>query len=151
MNILSIDHGLKRIGLAIGNSDRKIATPISHINNMSEIFVIDQIKSIIKDYEIEEIIIGIPLDEDGNDSLQSDKVRKFAYLLKKNVNLNLFGIDERFSSVDSEKILINVDLSRKKRKKNIDSLSASIILQRYFDGNKIILLWTKINKRKKLE
>ncbi len=140
MNILSIDHGLKRIGLAIGNSDRKIATPISHINNMSEIFVIDQIKSIIKDYEIEEIIIGIPLDEDGNDSLQSDKVRKFAYLLKKNVNLNLFGIDERFSSVDSEKILIDVDLSRKKRKKNIDSLSASIILQRYFDGNKIILL-----------
>tara|TARA_B100000530_G_C15920825_1_gene473110 strand:+ start:322 stop:744 length:423 start_codon:yes stop_codon:yes gene_type:complete len=140
MNILSIDHGLKRIGLAIGNSDRKIATPISHINNMSEIFVIDQIKSIIKDYEIEEIIIGIPLDEDGNDSLQSDKVRKFAYLLKKNVNLKLFGIDERFSSVDSEKILIDVDLSRKKRKKNIDSLSASIILQRYFDGNKIILL-----------
>ena len=86
MNILSIDHGLKRIGLAIGNSDRKIATPISHINNMSEIFVIDQIKSIVKDYEIEEIIIGIPLDEDGNESLQSDKVRKFAYLLKKNVN-----------------------------------------------------------------
>ena len=127
MNILSIDHGLKRIGLAIGNSDRKIATPISHINNMSEIFVIDQIKSIIKDYEIEEIIIGIPLDEDGNDSLQSDKVRKFAYLLKKNVNLKLFGIDERFSSVDSEKILIDVDLSRKKRKQNIDSLSASII------------------------
>ena len=151
MNILSIDHGLKRIGLAIGNSDRKIATPISHINNMSEIFVIDQIKSIIKDYEIEEIIIGIPLDEDGNDSLQSDKVRKFAYLLKKNVNLNLFGIDERFSSVDSEKILIDVDLSRKKRKKNIDSLSASNILQRYFDGNEIILLWTKINIRKKLE
>ena len=107
---------------------------------MSEIFVIDQIKSIIKDYEIEEIIIGIPLDEDGNDSLQSDKVRKFAYLLKKNVNLKLFGIDERFSSVDSEKILIDVDLSRKKRKKNIDSLSASIILQRYFDGNEIILL-----------
>ena len=140
MNILSIDHGLKRIGLAIGNSDRKIATPISHINNMSEIFVIDQIKSIVKDYEIEEIIIGIPLDEDGNESLQSDKVRKFAYLLKKNVNLKLFGIDERFSSVDSEKILIDVDLSRKKRKKNIDSLSASIILQRYFDGNEIILL-----------
>jgi len=140
MNILSIDHGDKRIGLAIGNSDRKIATPISYINNMSENFVIDQIKTLINDYEIDEIIIGIPLDEDGNESLQSNKVRKFACLLKKNVNLNLLGIDERFSSVDSEKMLIDIDLSRKKRKKNIDSLSASIILQRYFDGNEIILL-----------
>ena len=140
MNILSIDHGDKRIGLAIGNSGRKIATPISHINNMSVNFVIDQIKKLINDYEIDEIIIGIPLDEDGNESLQSNKVRKFACLLKKNVNLNLLGIDERFSSVDSEKMLIDIDLSRKKRKKNIDSLSASIILQRYFDGNEIILL-----------
>ena len=140
MNILSIDHGDKRIGLAIGNSGRKIATHISHINNMSVNFVIDQIKTLINDYEIDEIIIGIPLDEDGNESLQSNKVRKFACLLKKNVNLNLLGIDERFSSVDSEKMLIDIDLSRKKRKKNIDSLSASIILQRYFDGNEIILL-----------
>lgn len=140
MNILSIDHGDKRIGLAIGNSGRKITTPISHINNMSENFVIDQIKTLINDYEIDEIIIGIPLDEDGNESLQSNKVRKFACLLKKKVNLNLLGIDERFSSVDSEKMLIDIDLSRKKRKKNIDSLSASIILQRYFDGNEIILL-----------
>ena len=107
---------------------------------MSVNFVIDQIKTLINDYEIDEIIIGIPLDEDGNESLQSNKVRKFACLLKKNVNLNLLGIDERFSSVDSEKMLIDIDLSRKKRKKNIDSLSASIILQRYFDGNEIILL-----------
>ena len=78
MNILSIDHGDKRIGFAIGNSIRKISTPLTQITNSSLDYVISQIKSLIIQYEIEQIIIGIPFNEDGGDSLQSLKVRDFA-------------------------------------------------------------------------
>ena len=140
MNILSIDHGDKRIGLAIGNSIRKISTPLNQITNSSLDFVISQIKSLIIQYEIEQIIIGIPFNEDGGDSLQSLKVRDFANIIKTELNLVVLGVDERFSSIDSEKLLIDIDVSRKKRKKSLDSLSASIILKRYFDNEECVRL-----------
>ena len=141
MNILSIDHGDKRIGFAIGNSIRKISTPLNQITNSSLDFVISQIKSLIIQYEIEQIIIGIPFNEDGGDSLQSLKVRDFANIIKTELNLVVLGVDERFSSIDSEKLLIDIDVSRKKRKKSLDSLSASIILKRYFDNEECVRLW----------
>ena len=103
-------------------------------------FVISQIKSIIIQYEIKQIIIGIPFNEEGGDSLQSLKVRDFAKIIKTELNLDVLGIDERFSSIDSEKLLIDIDVSRKKRKKNLDSLSASIILKRYFDNEEFVRL-----------
>ena len=140
MNILSIDHGDKRIGFAIGNSKRKISTPLNQIANLSLDFVISQIKSIIIQYEIKQIIIGIPFNEEGGDSLQSLKVRDFAKIIKTELNLDVLGIDERFSSIDSEKLLIDIDVSRKKRKKNLDSLSASIILKRYFENEEFVRL-----------
>jgi putative Holliday junction resolvase len=140
MNILSIDYGERRIGFAIGNSNRKIATPLSVIQNVSLDSVIENIIQVVKNYEIDSIIIGIPLNEDSTESMQATRVRDFCSKIKKKINLPIMGIDERFTSVNSEKLLLDLDMSRKKRKKYIDSIAATIILQSYFANNETILL-----------
>lgn len=140
MNILSIDYGERRIGFAIGNSNRKIATPLSVIHNVSLDSVIENIIQVVKNYEIDSIIIGIPLNEDSTESMQATRVRDFCSKIKKKINLPIMGIDERFTSVNSEKLLLDLDMSRKKRKKYIDSIAATIILQSYFENNETILL-----------
>jgi len=140
MNILSIDYGERRIGFAIGNSNRKIATPLSVIHNVSLDSVIENINQVVKNYEIDSIIIGIPLNEDSTESMQATRVRDFCSKIKKKINLPIMGIDERFTSVNSEKLLLDLDMSRKKRKKYIDSIAATIILQSYFENNETILL-----------
>jgi len=140
MNILSIDYGERRIGFAIGNSNRKIATPLSVIHNVSLDSVIENINQVVKNYEIDSIIIGIPLNEDSTESMQATRVRDFCSKIKKKINLTIMGVDERFTSVNSEKLLLDLDMSRKKRKKYIDSIAATIILQSYFANNETILL-----------
>ena len=140
MNILSIDYGERRIGFAIGNSNRKIATPLSVIHNVSLDSVIENINQVVKNYEIDSIIIGIPLNEDSTESMQATRVRDFCSKIKKKINLTIMGVDERFTSVNSEKLLLDLDMSRKKRKKYIDSIAATIILQSYFENNETILL-----------
>jgi putative Holliday junction resolvase len=140
MNILSIDYGERRIGFAIGNSNRKIATPLSVIQNVSLDSVIENIIQVVKNYEIDSIIIGIPLNEDSTESMQATRVRDFCSKIKKKINLTIMGVDERFTSVNSEKLLLDLDMSRKKRKKYIDSIAATIILQSYFENNETILL-----------
>ena len=138
MNILSIDYGDKRIGFAIGDSERKIPNPLQVIQNNSIPNIIDEIKKIVISYDEEKIVIGIPLNEDSSIGNQSYKVKDFSLLIKKELNIDVVGVDERFSSVDAEKMLLEQDLSRKKRKKVIDALAASIILQRYFENDDLV-------------
>ena len=138
MNILSIDYGDKRIGLAIGDSERKIPNPLQVIQNNSIPHIIDEIKKIVISYDVEKIVIGIPLNEDSTIGNQSYKVKDFSLIIKKELNIDVVGVDERFSSVDAEKMLLEQDLSRKKRKKVIDALAASIILQRYFENDDLV-------------
>ncbi len=138
MNILSIDYGDKRIGFAIGDSERKIPNPLWFIQNNSIPYIIDEIKKIVIFYDVKKIVIGIPLNEDSSIGSQSYKVKDFSLIIKKELNIDVVGVDERFSSVDAEKILLEQDLSRKKRKKVIDALAASIILQRYFENDDLV-------------
>ena len=74
MNILSIDYGDKRIGFAIGDSERKIPNPLQVIQNNSIPHIIDEIKKIVISYDVEKIVIGIPLNEDSSIGNQSYKI-----------------------------------------------------------------------------
>jgi len=138
MNILSIDYGDKRIGFAIGDSERKIPNPLQVIQNNSIPHIINEIKKIVISYDVEKIVIGIPLNEDSSIGNQSYKVKDFSLIIKNELNIDVVGVDERFSSVDAEKMLLEQDLSRNKRKKVIDALAASIILQRYFENDDLV-------------
>lgn len=135
MRILALDIGTKRIGVAISDEEHIIARGIGGIERNGK--EIEKIKEIIKKYEVEGIVYGLPLKMDGSISAQTEVVVSFISKLKEEVSIPLYPWDERLTTKQAETILIEADISRKKRKKLIDKLSAQIILQNYLDAKNL--------------
>ncbi len=133
---LGIDFGEKNIGIAISDVGRQIASPYTILKNKSYKELFPEIKKIIDEMDVAVIVIGLPLQMNGQEGKTAEKVRNFAN------NLSLFlpdieitFIDERMSSGMAEKMLIkNFDLSRGKRKTILDKIAAAEILQRALDS-----------------
>ncbi|MCM8766578.1 MAG: Holliday junction resolvase RuvX [Candidatus Omnitrophica bacterium] len=133
MRILCIDIGDKNIGVAISDEENLIARGLGTIK-LKEDFI-DKIKEIIKNYNVGKIVYGLPLKMDGSFSIQTEKTMAFISKLKQEIkDVEFVPFDERFTTTIAERFLISADLSRKKRKKYIDKLSAQIILQNYLDS-----------------
>ncbi|MCD6407911.1 Holliday junction resolvase RuvX [bacterium] len=132
MRILCIDVGEKRIGVAISDEEKIIARGLGTIERGKG--EVKKIKEIIEKYNVEKIVFGLPLRLDGSISSQTEKTIAFISKLKEEISLPFIPWDERLSSRQAETILLEADLSRKKRKKLIDKLSAQIILQNYLDS-----------------
>src|SRR3990170_4104950 len=124
MRILALDVGDKRIGVAISDELEIAAHSLTTIHRTDQIRDMAGIKQIIEDYNVQEIVVGI----------QADKVSKFADVLKNEVTIPVIFMDERLSTRFVEKILIDADVSRKKRGKVIDKLAAVVILQDYMSS-----------------
>ena len=136
MRFLGIDYGKARIGLAISDEEKIIATPLDTIKNQKD--YLDIILKIIKEKDVEKTIIGLPLLLSGKDSDFTTEVREFAKKIKTLSNIEIVLWDERLTSKEVEKFLISEKIKRKKRSKLVDSMSAVLILQSYlnYDGNK---------------
>ena len=132
MRIIGLDIGTKRIGVAVSDEGCIIARGLNSIERNGK--EIEKIKELIKKYNVEKIVYGLPLRMDGSISAQTEIVVSFISKLKNEVSIPLLPWDERLSSKQAETILIEADISRKKRKKLIDKLSAQIILQNYLDA-----------------
>lgn len=132
MRILCIDFGEKYIGIAVSDEENLIAKGLGTLKKDENI--IEKIKELIEKYNIGKIVYGLPLRMDGSFSFQTEKTLAFVSKLKEEIkNVEFIPWDERFTTSMAEKFLISADLSRKKRKKLIDKLSAQIILQNYLD------------------
>ncbi len=134
--ILAIDFGLKRIGLAISDELKLIAVPYKAIPNDEN--ALSEIIKIIDVEDVNEIIIGLPLNLDGREGDIAGKVRQFGGELKKHVkNITIKFFDERFTSKMAEKKFIEkkkkIPLGDK-NKKEIDKLAAAYLLQNYLDS-----------------
>lgn len=130
---LSIDFGLKRIGLALSDPLLIFAYPFKTIFNDQELW--NNLSSVIKEKNIEKIILGYPLKSDGSKSTVTENVLKFKKELEKKFNIEVILRDESFSSsMAKEKIIESVNKKSKRRDKGlIDRNSAAIILQEYLD------------------
>jgi putative Holliday junction resolvase len=131
--ILCIDFGLARIGLALSDPSKIIASPYKTIQTQGK-EAIRQILKEIDDLDIERIVIGLPLLLSGKDSETTKSVRTFASLLKSQTDLPIILWDERLTSKQVEKTLISGGIKRKKRAKLSDRLSAALILQSFLDS-----------------
>ena len=131
---LGIDFGEKRVGLALSDRLNLIASPYKTLNYISENDLINQIKKIVLDKEIEIFVIGLPLNMKGVDSAQTKKVRKFKKLLSI-LNLPIIYEDERFSSIIAKNSLVLQNIKTGHNKSEIDRTAAAIILQQYLDKN----------------
>ena len=131
MRLLGIDYGDKRIGVAITDELCMLAHPLTTINrNGSDEFT--KLSALIKEYNITSIVIGLPYEMDDKIGRAAEKVKKFVDKLKKHVdNLPVSFFDERMTSKETENELRKFGVSRKKRQKKIDMLSARLILENY--------------------
>ena len=134
MKILAIDYGQKRLGIAISDPLGIIAEPKPWVPNSPKVF--ENLLHLIEENEIKEIVVGLPITLKGSSSAMTEEVEKFIKNLTEKVSVPVFSQDERLSTMESEKMLISADVSRKKRKDLRDSMAASIILQDYLERKK---------------
>lgn len=138
MRYLGIDLGSKTVGLAISDTTLTIASSFKTIFFKDEDYLstIDEIKNIIKEYDIQKIILGLPKNMNNTLGERAEITTKYKRILEENTNIPVIFFDERLTSVISNSILIEADISRKKRKKKVDSIAAQIILQDYLNKEK---------------
>ncbi len=130
MRILGIDYGEKRIGLAVSDRFGMIAQGLKTVSTKN---FVEEVKAIIKEFQICKIVIGFPKNMDGSTGKKGEEVLGFVEQLKKQISLPLVIWDERCTTKIAENLLIDADMSRKKRKTVIDKMAAAIILQGYLD------------------
>ena len=131
--ILSLDYGESKVGIAISDPNCTIALPseVYKRNKTDKDFI--YIKEFIEKNDIQAVLIGMPYNMDGTEGEKCIEVKNFTNKLLQFININIIFWDERFSTQAQEKILIEQDLSRKKRKKVIDKLAAGYFLQSFLD------------------
>jgi putative Holliday junction resolvase len=135
VKILAIDFGMKRMGFAVGNTVINTAVLIEPIDRKNSRQVVEHIKRLVSDYEIERILLGYPLNMDGSKSPITREVEHFAQRLGKSLvpGLEITFMDERLSSFEAEEELKTLHRDYKKRKKILDSMSALVILRHHMD------------------
>lgn len=138
MRILALDVGEKNIGLAISDELGWTAQGISSLRRKSKTKDICAIADISRENRVVEIVVGMPLNMDGSLGRRAKEVAAFVEDLEKRVSIPVKIWDERLSSVQAEKVMLEADLSRKKRRRKMDRLSAQLILQSYLDSKKFI-------------
>ena len=130
--VLGIDYGDSRIGLAMSDPLKIIASPFKTIRNEGNEKCLQVFQSLIKEKDVEAIVVGLPIGLKGQETVQTKKVREFAnllYALKLPIHLE----DERLSSVSAEKSMIHQNIKTGHNKGLIDQRAAAIILQQFLD------------------
>ena len=130
--VLGIDYGDKRIGIALSDPMQIITKPFVTLKNNEEF--LDELKKIINEKEVEEVVVGYPVGMKGQVTKQTEKVEVFIEKLKSTLEIEIVKIDERLSSVSAENILRQQGVKTGHNKSMIDDTSAAIILQEYLDS-----------------
>lgn len=133
MRILGLDVGEKTIGVAVSDALGWTAQGVEVIRRVGNKKDLGRLDEIIKEYQVKKIVVGMPRRTDGTYGPEADRVRHFATLLEDTLKLPVEYWDERFSTVAAERVLLEGDVSRGKRRKVIDKVAASVILQAYLD------------------
>jgi putative holliday junction resolvase len=134
MRILAIDHGSKRMGIAVSDELQMIAQPLEFVSAEPVEKFFERLGQIIAEKEVGLIVIGVPRNMDGTYGPAATKVQEFVTKLKTAVTVPIKSWDERLTSVQANRYLIEADVRRSKRKEKVDKTAAAILLQSYLDS-----------------
>jgi len=134
LRILALDHGTKRIGIAISDELKMIAQPVDFIPAEPFAGFLTRLRELVREKEVELILVGMPRNMDGSYGPAALKVREFVTVLKDAVTIPIQTWDERLTSAQANRLLIEGDVSRKDRKEKVDKMAAAILLQSYLDS-----------------
>lgn len=138
MRILGLDFGTKTTGVAVSDAMGWTAQGVEIIRRKEENHLkatINRIMELCQTYQVEKIVLGLPKNMNNTLGERAEKTLEFKAKLESKLNIPIETWDERLSTVSAENILLEADVSRKKRKKVIDKLAATIILQGYLDSH----------------
>ncbi|HPP07320.1 MAG TPA: Holliday junction resolvase RuvX [Syntrophorhabdaceae bacterium] len=138
MRILCLDVGEKRIGISLSDPTGSIAQGLFVLQRVSLKRDLEQLEKILKNYEIGELVVGLPKDLNGSIGKKAKDVLDFVDSLKRRINIPVTLWDERFTTNEAHRIFSMAGMAQKKRKPFIDIMSAQIILQGYLDAKKTI-------------
>ena len=141
MRILGLDVGSKTVGVAVSDPLGIIATGVTTIERVGIRKDTGKVIDYIREYDCSLVVMGLPLNLDDSDSVQTEKVRAFREMLENKLRssgplskVKVVWQDERYSTAEAEEVLIDAGMSREDRKKIIDRQAAIVILQRYLDS-----------------
>ena len=134
MRILALDHGTKRIGVAVSDETKTIAQPLEYIPAEPFADFLERLRQLIREKEVDLILIGLPRNMDGSYGPATEKVRTFVAVLGSAITVPIKTWDERLTSAQANRVLIQGGARRDKRKQKVDQMAAAILLQSYLDG-----------------
>jgi putative Holliday junction resolvase len=133
VRILGLDVGSKRIGVSVSDELGLTAQGLETLICGNPDADVQRVANIARQYRAQEIVVGMPYNMNGTSGRQAEKVRRFVQRLESVVDVPIREWDERLSTVAAERVLLEADLSRGKRRKLMDKVAAVIILQGYLD------------------
>lgn len=133
--ILGIDYGLKRTGIAISDELHITANPITTLETIHKDFF-RKLGKIIEEFSILDAVVGIPITNDGNKTELIIEIEKFIDNIKSNFNLNVYTIDESYSSQRASRVMLEINKKKSKRKQkgSLDKIAAALILQEFLEN-----------------
>lgn len=133
MKAMGIDFGLSRIGVALSDDTKFLASPFETYHRVDKAKDIAHLLDIIKSKGVDEIVCGLPMNMQGEEQAIAQKTRNFMDELKQQIDIKISFVDERLSSVLAEERLKETERDWKKRKQKLDAVAACIILQDFLD------------------
>ena len=134
MKLLGIDYGQRRIGVAASDETGTLALPLEQVDAEPLAGACERIAALASERGVERIVVGMPRNMDGTYGPAAESVRAFIAKLKKFVPMEIVPWDERLSTAQAERAMLEADYSRKRRRAQRDALAAQLILQNYMDA-----------------
>jgi len=136
MRVLGIDHGTKRIGLALSDPTQTFASPFGFYDTHPRKRLQKRLQKLFEEKNVEILVVGEPLTMSGEVGIQAEKVEDFVEWLRTWCTLEIHSVDERLTSVIAEKALIEAGVRRAERKVKRDSVAAAVLLQTWLDTDR---------------
>lgn len=137
MRVLALDIGSKRIGVAVSDELGFTAQALKTLESRGHINDIKSVVELVKNLSVTEIVVGMPYNMDGSEGPQAKKALELMDELAQATSVPVFSWDERMTTMAAERMLIEADLSRAKRRKVVDRVAATLILQGYLDSKRV--------------
>jgi putative Holliday junction resolvase len=134
--VMGLDVGSRRIGVAVSDPLGITAQGLETLQRTTKRRDFEHLQRVIQEYDVREIVVGLPLRMSGEEGIQSDKMQVFAEELRKRFRLPVHLWDERLTSVEANRLLRETDLSIEKRGKAVDRMAAILILQGWMEGRR---------------
>jgi putative Holliday junction resolvase len=138
MRVMGLDVGTTKIGVAVSDEMGWTAQGLATIRRSDIESDLKTIEEYAKTYNVTKLVVGLPINMDGTIGKMARSVLEFTDTLRKRLSIPIFTWDERLSTIAVTKVLLEADVSRKKRKRVVDKLAATYILQGYLDSKGIV-------------